>query len=111
LALFAPRRKVGAYAQSWRLRTKLAPTHKVGAYASFKKLASGYCEQALYSSPEFRVLVVEVPGNSWRALPHGEDLGRDLVALPLAAPRLAGRRLRELRVQVQLVDVDALGSI
>jgi hypothetical protein len=35
LALFAPRRKVGAYAQSWCLRTKLAPTHKVGAYVRY----------------------------------------------------------------------------
>ena len=40
-------------------------------------------------APQFGVFLVEVPGYPCRALPQGEDLGRDLVALPLAAPRLA----------------------
>lgn len=54
--------------------------------------------------PEFRVLLVEVPGDPRRALPQGEDLGRDLVPLPLALPGLAWNKKKERNVRTKYAE-------
>lgn len=59
-------------------------------------------------SPEFGVFFIEVPGYPAGALPDRQDLGRDLVSLPLASPGLPGGRGRDFGVEIQLVNVDSL---
>ena len=73
---------------------------------------------------ELGILLVEVPGDPGGALPQSQDLGCDLISLPLPAPRLSAgseilrsqrvsrstRILRggDLGVKVELIDVDPL---
>lgn len=57
---------------------------------------------------QLRELLVEVAGDARRDLAHRQDLGDDVVVLPAAAPCLAGRADGDLRVQLQVLDVDAL---
>ena len=75
---------------------------------------------------ELGILLVEVPGDPGGALPQSQDLGCDLISLPLPAPRLSTgseilrcqlvslstRILRggDLGVKVELIDVDPLVS-
>lgn len=53
-------------------------------------------------------LLVKVPRHTRRVLPAAQYLGHNVVPLPLAPPRRARRRDGQLRVQLQVLDINAL---